>query len=52
MTAEEVIEFFAPHQSGVDAVIDWLMGSGISQSRISHSTNKQVINSHRVLLRR
>lgn len=41
MTSEEVIEFFAPAQSSVDAVIDWLVSSGIGPSRISQSANKQ-----------
>ena len=41
MTSEEVIEFFAPAQSSVDAVIDWLVSSGIDPSRISQSANKQ-----------
>ncbi|KAH8817299.1 Pro-kumamolisin, activation domain-containing protein [Xylogone sp. PMI_703] len=43
MTSEEVIEFFAPAQSSVDAVMDWLVSSGIAPSRISQSTNKQWI---------
>ncbi|KAH8880604.1 alkaline serine protease [Thozetella sp. PMI_491] len=43
MTAEEVIDFFAPHQSSVDVVLDWLVTSGIEKSRIGHSTNKQWI---------
>ncbi len=42
MSTEEVIDFFAPHQSSVDAVVDWLVGSGISPDRIGQSTNKQV----------
>ncbi len=42
MTPEEVIGFFAPHQSRVDTVISWLVDSGISRDRIGHSTNKQV----------
>ncbi|KAL7941112.1 peptidase S8/S53 domain-containing protein [Trichoderma barbatum] len=43
MTAEEVIDFFAPAQSSVDAVIDWLISSGIDRKRISQSANKQWI---------
>ncbi|UKZ74649.1 hypothetical protein TrVFT333_002319 [Trichoderma virens FT-333] len=43
MTAEEVIDFFAPAQSSVDAVIDWLVSSGIDRKRISQSANKQWI---------
>jgi len=42
MTPEEVIDFFAPDQSSVDAVIDWLVASGISRNRIGQSANKQV----------
>jgi tripeptidyl-peptidase-1 len=42
MTPEEVIDFFAPPQSTVDVVIDWIVKSGISRERIGHSTNKQV----------
>ena len=42
MTAEEVIEYFAPPQVSVDAVIDWLVSSGISRDRIGQSLNKQV----------
>ncbi|KAJ1323356.1 tripeptidyl-peptidase I [Microdochium nivale] len=41
MTAEEVIEFFAPSQALVDAVADWVSSSGISRERIGHSSNKQ-----------
>ncbi|RFU72704.1 alkaline serine protease [Trichoderma arundinaceum] len=43
MTSEEVINFFAPAQSSVDAVIDWLTSSGIERQRISQSVNKQWI---------
>lgn len=42
MSPEEVIDFFAPDQSSVDSVIDWLVSSGIARHRISQSTNKQV----------
>ncbi|KXJ86084.1 peptidase S8/S53 domain-containing protein [Microdochium bolleyi] len=41
MTAEEVIDFFAPPQTLVDAVTEWISSSGISKERIGHSTNKQ-----------
>jgi tripeptidyl-peptidase I len=41
MTAEEVIDFFAPQQDDVDSVIDWLVESGVSRERIGHSVNKQ-----------
>lgn len=42
MTAGEVIDFFAPEQSSVDVVIDWLVSAGISRNRIGQSVNKQV----------
>lgn len=42
MTAEEVIDFFAPEESSVNIVIDWLVSSGISRNRIGQSFNKQV----------
>ncbi|KAJ1328207.1 tripeptidyl-peptidase I [Microdochium nivale] len=41
MTAEEVIDFFAPPQSLVDAVAGWISSSGISEERIGLSANKQ-----------
>lgn len=41
MTSEEIIDFFAPAQSSVDAVINWLVSSGIERQRISQSANKQ-----------
>ena len=42
MTAEEVIEYFAPARSSVDAVIGWLIDAGVGPTRISQSANKQV----------
>ena len=42
MTPEEVIDFFAPPQSTVAAVTDWIVASGIARERIGQSTNKQV----------
>lgn len=45
MTTDEVTKLFAPAQSSVDAVIDWLVSSGISPSRISQSANKQASRS-------
>lgn len=42
MTAEEVIDFFAPHPSTSDVVMDWIVSSGISPDRVTVSTNKQV----------
>ncbi|KAI8628143.1 subtilisin-like protein [Xylariaceae sp. FL1651] len=43
MSAAEVIDFFAPHQSSVDAVYDWLHDAGISKDRVALSVNKQWI---------
>lgn len=43
MTAEEVIDFFAPRQSSIDAVMKWLASSGISAERCAPSVNKQVL---------
>ncbi|GAP82686.1 putative alkaline serine protease [Rosellinia necatrix] len=43
MSAQEVIDFFAPHESSVEVVRNWLQGAGISADRISLSTNKQWI---------
>ena len=42
MTAEEVIDFFAPEQYRVDQIMEWLSEAGISADRLSLSTNKQV----------
>lgn len=41
MTAEEVIDFFAPPQRAIDTVRDWLEAAGIASERIGHSVNKQ-----------
>ncbi|TVY36143.1 Tripeptidyl-peptidase [Lachnellula occidentalis] len=38
---QEVAEIFAPMQSSVDAVHDWLSSAGIAGEKISQSTNKQ-----------
>ncbi|KAH8879787.1 subtilisin-like protein [Thozetella sp. PMI_491] len=43
MSAQEVIDFFAPSQSSVDAVKEWLVSAGIEGHRIGHSANKQWI---------
>ncbi|KAF4633910.1 hypothetical protein G7Y89_g4204 [Cudoniella acicularis] len=43
MTVEEIIDFFAPDQSSTDAVLGWLVSSGISADRLSVSSNKQWI---------
>lgn len=42
MTSEEIIEFFAPAQSTVDAVLEWLIESGLNADRLEVSVNKQV----------
>lgn len=42
MTVDEIIDFFAPHPDTTDAVMDWIVTSGISADRLSVSTNKQV----------
>ncbi|KAH8897744.1 subtilisin-like protein [Thozetella sp. PMI_491] len=43
MSSEEVIEFFAPPPSTVEAVLEWLVAAGISRSRLGVSFNKQWI---------
>ncbi|KAK8109283.1 hypothetical protein PG984_015084 [Apiospora sp. TS-2023a] len=43
MSSEEVIDFFAPEKSSADAVIDWVVASGISRDRVAQSVNKQWI---------
>lgn len=43
MTPDEVIDFFAPDQSTIDAVMDWIITSGISADRVGLSVNKQWI---------
>jgi tripeptidyl-peptidase-1 len=40
-TAEEVAKIFAPSQSTVDAINDWLLSAGIAAEKISQSVNKQ-----------
>lgn len=42
MTAQQVIDFFAPQESSIEIVRNWLQKEGISKDRISLSTNKQV----------
>jgi tripeptidyl-peptidase-1 len=42
MSAQEVIDFFAPHESSVDVVQNWLHSAGISKNRVALSANKQV----------
>ncbi|OIW33556.1 subtilisin-like protein [Coniochaeta ligniaria NRRL 30616] len=41
MSAEEVIDFFAPEQSRVDLIVNWLTEAGIAADRVSLSANKQ-----------
>jgi tripeptidyl-peptidase-1 len=43
MTAEEVIDFFAPSDESVDAIIEWVTSAGIDRDRVSLSANKQWI---------
>lgn len=49
MTANEVIDFFAPEQSTTDAVSQWLVESGLSTDRLSVSANKLVLASFRLV---
>ncbi len=44
MSAEEVVEFFAPSQGTIDAVLEWLVSAGIPRHRLGLSANKQVSN--------
>lgn len=48
MTAEEVIDFFAPTEDSVNAVLSWLTESGINAERIGLSVNKQVSRTRRI----
>ncbi|CZR60665.1 related to Tripeptidyl-peptidase sed1 [Phialocephala subalpina] len=41
MTSEEIIDFFAPHESTVEVVTEWIVSSGISSDRVGLSANKQ-----------
>ncbi|KAJ4390838.1 hypothetical protein N0V93_004437 [Gnomoniopsis smithogilvyi] len=43
LSTEDVTNMFAPSQESVDAVLNWLMSSGISADRLSLSANKQWI---------
>ncbi|KAI0442323.1 subtilisin-like protein [Xylaria telfairii] len=43
MSSQEVVDFFAPHESSIDTVRDWLQNAGISADRITLSANKQWI---------
>ncbi|KAI1298791.1 subtilisin-like protein [Xylaria venustula] len=43
MSAQEVIDFFAPHESSIDVIREWVQSAGISADRISLSANKQWI---------
>jgi hypothetical protein len=45
MTAEEVVDFFAPQPSTTNAVTEWLVASGIGADRFAISANKQVLPS-------
>ncbi|KAI1760631.1 subtilisin-like protein [Hypoxylon sp. FL1150] len=41
LSAEEVVEFFAPAEASLNAIKDWLVEAGISSDAISQSSNKQ-----------
>ncbi|KAM7215665.1 alkaline serine protease [Rhypophila decipiens] len=41
LSAQQVIDLFAPPQDSVEVVIDWVVSAGIARERISQSTNKQ-----------
>ncbi|EED12678.1 alkaline serine protease AorO, putative [Talaromyces stipitatus ATCC 10500] len=41
LTVHEVNDLFAPAESAVSAVRNWLEGAGIASDRVSQSTNKQ-----------
>ncbi|KAI1124156.1 peptidase S8/S53 domain-containing protein [Nemania abortiva] len=43
LSAEEVVDFFAPLESSVQAVKDWLVEAGVKPHTISQSANKQWI---------
>ncbi|KAJ8120386.1 hypothetical protein ONZ43_g2894 [Nemania bipapillata] len=43
LSAEEVVDFFAPLESSVETVKNWLMEAGIASHTISQSANKQLI---------
>ncbi|KAI0482591.1 subtilisin-like protein [Xylariaceae sp. FL0804] len=43
MSSEDVIDFFAPAQASVDAVLGWLTASGIAKDRLAQSANRQWI---------
>ncbi|KAI0598664.1 Pro-kumamolisin, activation domain-containing protein [Biscogniauxia sp. FL1348] len=43
LSAEEVVDFFAPPLTSVAAIKEWLVNAGIPSSAISQSTNKQWI---------
>ncbi|KAH8897407.1 subtilisin-like protein [Thozetella sp. PMI_491] len=41
MTSDDVVKFFAPSETTVQAVLEWLVSAGISRNRIGLSANKQ-----------
>ncbi|KAL3426195.1 Pro-kumamolisin [Phlyctema vagabunda] len=43
MSPQEIVDFFAPSKSSTDAVINWLISSGISADRFVLSANNQWI---------
>lgn len=42
MSSDEVLAFFAPQTTSVDAVLDWIISSGIPRDSVTQSANKQV----------
>ena len=42
LTSDEVVRMFAPEETAVNAVKDWLNTAGVALSRLSQSVNKQV----------
>lgn len=40
-SAEEVHDIFAPSESAVDTIHQWLVSAGVHPEKISQSTNKQ-----------
>jgi tripeptidyl-peptidase-1 len=43
-TAEQIMEKFSPTHESVEAIREWLMGSGISENRIVHSIGYEWIH--------
>lgn len=43
-TAERITEMFSPSRDSVEAIREWLIGSGISEDRINHSLGYEWIH--------